>query len=79
MASKTQYKVVLLGEGCVGKTSLVMRYVSNTFNEKHITTIQALFVPKRLNLDGQSMTMNIWVSYLFSLFVVPFSLPFSTK
>eukprot|EP01086_Lenisia_limosa_P013932 TRINITY_DN4366_c0_g1_i1.p1 TRINITY_DN4366_c0_g1~~TRINITY_DN4366_c0_g1_i1.p1 ORF type:complete len:199 (-),score=27.40 TRINITY_DN4366_c0_g1_i1:112-708(-) len=60
MASKTQYKVVLLGEGCVGKTSLVMRYVSNTFNEKHITTIQALFVPKRLNLDGQSMTMNIW-------------------
>ena len=34
------FKVVLLGEGCVGKTSLVLRYVENKFNDKHITTLQ---------------------------------------
>ena len=34
------FKVVLLGEGCVGKTSLVLRYCEYKFNDKHITTLQ---------------------------------------
>ncbi len=34
------FKVVLLGEGCVGKTSCVLRYVEDKFNDKHITTLQ---------------------------------------
>lgn len=38
------FKVVLLGEGCVGKTSCVLRYVENKFNDKHLTTLQVIFV-----------------------------------
>lgn len=34
------FKVVLLGEGCVGKTSVVLRYVEDRFNDKHVTTLQ---------------------------------------
>jgi Ras-related protein Rab-21 len=34
------FKIVLLGEGCVGKTSCVLRYVEDSFNSKHITTLQ---------------------------------------
>ena len=33
-------KVVLLGEGCVGKTSIVLRYVENKFNDRHEQTLQ---------------------------------------
>ena len=36
------FKVVLLGEGCVGKTSVVLRYVENKFNDKHLTTLQVM-------------------------------------
>ena len=34
------FKVVLLGGGCVGKTSLVLRYCEYKFNDKQITTLQ---------------------------------------
>ena len=40
-AERLTFKVVLLGEGCVGKTSLVLRYCQNIFNDTHKTTLQA--------------------------------------
>eukprot|EP00039_Didymoeca_costata_P006208 m.88291 g.88291 ORF g.88291 m.88291 type:complete len:211 (-) comp13157_c1_seq1:148-780(-) len=56
----TPLKVVLLGEGCVGKTSLVLRYCQNTFNDKHLTTLQASFLKKRMNIQGKKVVLNIW-------------------
>ncbi|XP_050394869.1 ras-related protein Rab-21 [Patella vulgata] len=54
------FKCVLLGEGCVGKTSLVLRYVENKFNDKHITTLQASFLNKKLNIGGKRVNLSIW-------------------
>lgn len=44
------FKVVLLGEGCVGKTSIVLRYVEDKFNPKHISTIQVKYRLKIMDL-----------------------------
>lgn len=46
--SNYSFKIVLLGEGCVGKTSLLLRYIEDKFNDKHLTTIQVLI---QLNID----------------------------
>lgn len=54
------FKVVLLGEGCVGKTSVVLRYVEDKFNERHITTLQASFLNKKLNIAGKRVNLAIW-------------------
>ncbi|XP_061264782.1 ras-related protein Rab-21-like [Bos javanicus] len=54
------FKVVLLGEGCVGKTSLVLCYCENKFNDKHITTLQASFLTKKLNIGGKRVNLAIW-------------------
>ncbi|XP_035214837.1 ras-related protein Rab-21-like [Stegodyphus dumicola] len=54
------FKVVLLGEGCVGKTSLVLRYVENKFHEKHLSTLQASFLNKKLNIGGKRVNLAIW-------------------
>lgn len=61
MGSRTvNFKVVLLGEGCVGKTSLVLRYCEDKFNDKHITTLQASFLNKKLNVGGKRVNLSIW-------------------
>ena len=39
-SASLKVKVVLLGEGRVGKTSIVLRYVENKFNDKHYQTLQ---------------------------------------
>ncbi|XP_015609245.1 ras-related protein Rab-21 [Cephus cinctus] len=54
------FKVVLLGEGKVGKTSLVLRYVEDMFNDKHIITTQASFLKKKLNINGKRINLDIW-------------------
>lgn len=57
---RISFKVVLLGEGAVGKTSLVLRYVENKFNDKHISTLQASFLEKRLNIAGRRVNLALW-------------------
>ncbi|KHN79797.1 Ras-related protein Rab-21 [Toxocara canis] len=54
------FKIVLLGEGAVGKSSLMLRYVENKFNPRHISTIQASFLSKRVFVDGYVVDLNIW-------------------
>lgn len=34
------FKVVLLGEGAVGKSSILLRFVENKFNASHMSTLQ---------------------------------------
>lgn len=60
MANRQQFKVVLLGEGCVGKTSIILRYLEDKFNDKHYQTLQASFVTKKLNISGRPVNMAIW-------------------
>ncbi|KAJ4805086.1 Ras-related protein Rab-21 [Rhynchospora pubera] len=54
------FKLVLLGDGRVGKTSLVVRYINNVFSEKQEATIQASYLTKRLVIDGVPVTLSIW-------------------
>lgn len=54
------FKVVLLGEGCVGKTSVALRYVENKFNDKHLSTLQASFLNKKLMVNGKKVNLAIW-------------------
>nr|ABD65439.1 Rab21 [Suberites domuncula] len=58
--STVKAKVVLLGEGAVGKTSIVLRYVENKFNDKHESTLQASFLQKTLNIGPRRIQLAIW-------------------
>jgi small GTP-binding protein len=53
-------KVSLLGEGAVGKTALIQRFVYNTFTENYIQTIGARISKKSVVLDDCEVVLLIW-------------------
>eukprot|EP00908_Phaeocystis_cordata_P021791 Transcript_4178.p5 GENE.Transcript_4178~~Transcript_4178.p5 ORF type:complete len:134 (-),score=32.84 Transcript_4178:376-777(-) len=59
-AQRVQAKVVLLGEGRVGKTSLVLRFCKDTFTENQPPTIQASFLDKPMTVGSRRINLAIW-------------------
>eukprot|EP00744_Colponema_vietnamica_P007004 GILI01010118.1.p1 GENE.GILI01010118.1~~GILI01010118.1.p1 ORF type:complete len:231 (+),score=49.80 GILI01010118.1:83-775(+) len=56
-----QYKIVLLGDGTVGKTSLAMRFADDQFGKAYKQTIGVDFLVKRLVLPGDvHVALQIW-------------------
>ena len=55
-------KVVLIGESGVGKTSIISRYISNTFSSVLMATPGANFTTKTIFLqdENQSIKFEIW-------------------
>ncbi len=47
-----QYKVVVLGNGTVGKTSVIMRFCEDYFAKFYKQTVGVDFFVKRLELPG---------------------------
>ncbi|KAJ9469942.1 Ras-related protein Rab-6 [Diplonema papillatum] len=56
-----QYKVLVLGDGAVGKTSLINRFCDGLFKESYKQTIGLDFFVKRVSLPGNvQTTLQIW-------------------
>lgn len=56
-----QYKLVLLGESAVGKSSLVMRFVKDQFDDYRESTIGAAFLTQSIRLDPSTVVkFEIW-------------------
>ncbi|ODQ65179.1 putative rab GTPase Vps21/Ypt51 [Nadsonia fulvescens var. elongata DSM 6958] len=56
----TSVKLVLLGEAAVGKSSLVLRFVSNEFQENKEPTIGAAFLTQKCSLANKTIKFEIW-------------------
>ncbi|SCU86593.1 LAME_0D06854g1_1 [Lachancea meyersii CBS 8951] len=56
----TSIKLVLLGEAAVGKSSIVLRFVSNDFAENKEPTIGAAFLTQRVNMGDHTIKFEIW-------------------
>ncbi|KLJ08404.1 rab family, other [Blastomyces silverae] len=53
-------KLVLLGEAAVGKSSLVLRFVNNDFQENKEPTIGAAFLTQKCALPTRTIKFEIW-------------------
>ena len=54
------FKVLLLGNSNVGKSSLFLRFVDDIWNDTFVPTIGADFKIKTFNIDDKKIKMQIW-------------------
>lgn len=54
------FKVLLLGDTGVGKSSLILRYTEETFNSKLVNSIGVDFKMKKKEIDGKIIKVQIW-------------------
>ncbi|PRT56885.1 Septum-promoting GTP-binding protein 1 [Wickerhamiella sorbophila] len=53
-------KVGLIGDAQIGKTSLMVKYVNNTFDDDYIQTLGVNFLEKSVNIRNTQITFSIW-------------------
>ena len=56
----TKYKIVFLGEQGVGKTSLITRFMYDTFDDHYQATIGIDFLSKTMYLDDKTIRLQLW-------------------
>ena len=54
------FKVLLIGNSDVGKSSLILRYVDQIWNDVFVPTIGVDFKVKSLEIDKKTVKMQIW-------------------
>ncbi|MHA1381606.1 MAG: Rab family GTPase [Candidatus Helarchaeota archaeon] len=54
------YKIVMLGDEAVGKTSIIIQHVEKKFDESYKMTIGTDISAKLMEIDGYNIYMLIW-------------------
>ena len=53
-------KIAVIGDSSVGKTNLLLRYVSSDYTQTHVATIGIDFKVKTVEINGFRVKMQIW-------------------
>ncbi len=53
-------KVVIVGDGGIGKTAMVLRYTKDTFSEDYKVTIGVQFATQIEQINDETVKLQIW-------------------
>ena len=56
----SNFKILILGDSYVGKTSLLLKFTDNIFKESYIATIGVEYKEKIITLNNKNYKLNIW-------------------
>jgi len=57
---KRAYKIVLIGDPEVGKTSIRRKYMGKSFRADYLKTLGADFAATKVNVEGDTVLLTIW-------------------
>mmetsp|Transcript_2297 Transcript_2297/g.4916 ORF Transcript_2297/g.4916 Transcript_2297/m.4916 type:complete len:200 (+) Transcript_2297:71-670(+) len=54
------YKLLLIGDSGVGKSSLLVRYADGVYVDSYVSTVGVDFKIKNIDLDGRRVKLQLW-------------------
>ncbi|PAA64349.1 hypothetical protein BOX15_Mlig011637g1 [Macrostomum lignano] len=54
------FKIVMIGDSAVGKTSVLTRFANNNFSQSFIATIGIDFTMRTIELNGKKVKLQVW-------------------
>ena len=58
--NQNKYKIILLGESSVGKSSILNRLTHDSFSDINVSTISEFYTNKEMIVKGKKMNLQIW-------------------
>ena len=59
MSKNRSFKIIILGNQAVGKTSILEQYINKSFNNKYKATLGANFLTKKVVMDKGEIMLQI--------------------
>ena len=60
MSDSEQMKIVIVGEADIGKSSILLRYIADTYSDESNPTLGVAYLSKTITFGGIGIKMNIW-------------------
>ena len=60
MKLESKIQLIVVGESCVGKTSLLYKYSQGFFTQEHLATVGIEFFTKEEEINGRKIRVKIW-------------------
>ena len=57
---KYKYKIVFLGNQSVGKTSIIHRFIYDSFDDSYQATIGIDFMSQKMYVEDKIIILNLW-------------------
>ena len=66
------FKLLIIGNSSVGKTSFLFRYADDSFTSAFVSTVGIDFKVKTVIRNDKRVKLQIWVSFLADCFILNF-------
>ena len=60
MDDPEHFKIIMIGDSSVGKTTLMRRYIEGIYNVKTLSTIGIELFKKEVSIQNKNYVMKIW-------------------
>ena len=66
--AKVNFRIMIVGDSGVGKTSMIIRFVKGSFNARTPASVGIEFYSKNMDIGDEQVSLQLWDTVLVDVF-----------